>query len=68
MEVNEGAKEKMGLVLAEIVNNGSTADEKVTVKIEIVWHMIRGSVAKAGGNRMVVIQPYWCVLPTNGRL
>ena len=37
-EVNEGAKEKMGLALAEMLNDGGTADEMVVVKMEIEAH------------------------------
>ena len=43
-------------------------DAKIAVKMEIERHVARGSVAEAGGNRKVIIQPYWSVLPTNGRL
>ena len=67
-EVNEGAKEMMGLAHAKMVNDGGTMDEKVTDKMEIESHVVRGSVAEAGGNKKVIIQPYWSVLPTNGRL
>ena len=60
VEVNEGAKEKMGLALAEMVNDGGTADEKVAVKMEIEKHMVQGSVAEAGVNRMVIIHLLEC--------
>ena len=34
MEVNEGAKKRMCLTHAEMVNDGETVDEKVAVKME----------------------------------
>ena len=40
---------------------------RFAIKMEIERHIVRGSVADAGGNRKVIIQPYWSVLPTNGR-
>ena len=49
VEVDEGAKEKMSLAHAEMVNVGGTTDEKVAVKMEIKRHVGRGSVAKAEG-------------------
>ena len=51
-----------------MVNDGSTADEKVAVKMNREGHMARGSVAEAGGNGKVIIQTYWSLLPTNGRI
>ena len=37
------------------MNDGGTVDEKVAVKMEIERYVVRGSVAKAGGNRKVII-------------
>ena len=68
MEVNECAKEKVGLGHVMVVNDGVNVDEKVSVMVDLVRHMIRGSVAEVGGNRKVINHPDWRVLPTNGRL
>ena len=56
---------KMGLPHAEVVNDGGTVDEKVAVKMDIERHVVRGSVAEAGGNRKMIIQTCWGVLPIN---
>ena len=53
----EGAKEKMDLAHAEIINDGGTTDERIAAKMETERHVVRGSVAVAGGNRKVIIQP-----------
>ena len=46
MEVNECAKEKIGLGTVMVVNDGGNVDEKVAVMMDLVRHMVRGSVQR----------------------
>ena len=57
VEFNDGAKEMMGFSHAKVVNDGGTADEKDTLKMDIERHMVRSSVAEAEGNRKLLSNP-----------
>ena len=46
MEVNECAKEKIGLGNVMVVNDGGNVDEKVAVMMDLVRHMVTGSVQR----------------------